>query len=245
MTEDPAVSFTSPSPVIDPRVRAVLDRLHGSQGRRGGGPGGGGPGGGPGGGGRGHGGWRDGGGADSGYSARTDPFASAGRPLSIQPGQGDLIYLLCRAIGATRVVDFATSVGVSAIYFAAAMRDNGGGTVVGAEIVPEKVEAARRNLAEAGLAEYADIRLGDARETLADAGGPVDFALIDGFPVASGPSLARQVFDVLEPQLRVGALVLNDNGEGDYLEIVRDPARGYRTLSLPIKGSTELSIKIA
>ena len=220
----------SPTPLIDPAVRAVLDRLHGSPERGGSG-------------GR-RGGWRDGDGGGGGFSVRTDPFASAGRPLSIQAAQGDLIYLLCRATGATRVVDFATSVGVSAIYFAAAVRDNGGGTVIGAEIVPEKAETARRNLAEAGLAGYADIRLGDARETLRDVGGPVDFALIDGFPVASGPSLARQVLDVLAPQLRPGALLLNDNGESDYLQIVRDPARGYRTLALPIKGSTELSIKV-
>ncbi len=219
-------------PLIDPRVRAVLDRLHGPSGRPDGGRGG------RGGGGRG--GWR--GGGDSSFA---DPFARAGHALAIRPEQGDLIYLLCRATGATRVVDFATSFGVSAIYFAAALRDNGGGTVVGAEIVPEKVATARRNLAAAGLADFADIRLGDARETLRDLGGAVDFALIDGFPVGSGPSLARQVFEVVAPQLRIGALVMNDNGESDYLELVRDPAGGFRSLSLPIKGSTELSVKVA
>jgi predicted O-methyltransferase YrrM len=233
MTSDPALSGASaPSPLTDPRARAVLDRLHGLQSWGGGGHGGG------------RGGGRGGRRGEGGAYA-PDPFARAGHPLAIQPAQGDLIYLLCRAIGATRVVDFATSFGVSAIYFAAAVRDNGGGMVVGAEIVPEKVETARRNLEEAGLAEFADIRLGDARETLRNVGGPVDFALIDGFPVASGPSLARQVLDVLAPQLRVGALLLNDNGEPDYLEVVRDPAHGYRTLSLPIKGSTELSVKVA
>jgi hypothetical protein len=47
------------------------------------------------------------------------------------------------------------------------------------------------------------------------------------------------------PQLRAGALLLNDNGEPDYLEVARNPASGYRTLALPIKGSTELSIKVA
>ena len=49
----------------------------------------------------------------------------------------------------------------------------------------------------------------------------------------------------LEPRLRPGALLLNDNGESDYLARVRDPACGYRTLSLPIKGATELSVKVA
>ena len=117
------------------------------------------------------------------------------------PEQGDLIYLLCRGLRATRVVEFATSVGMSTLYFAAAMRDNGGGPVIGSELVPAKVAAARRNLAEAGLAGYADIREGDARQTLRDLGGPVDFVLIDGWPIEEGPSLARQVIEIVAPQL--------------------------------------------
>jgi predicted O-methyltransferase YrrM len=147
-------------------------------------------------------------------------------------------------MGATRVVEFATSIGVSTIYFAAAVRDNGGGTVIGSEIVPEKAATARRNLADAGLEEVVDLRIGDARETLRDLGGPVDFALIDGWPVSTGPTLARQVMEIVAPQLRVGALVMNDNAEPDYLDYVRDPARGFRSLSLPLKGSTELSVKV-
>lgn len=50
-----------------------------------------------------------------------DPAAYADYGFSIFPAQGDLIYLLCRAIRATRVVEFATSVGFSTLYFAAAM----------------------------------------------------------------------------------------------------------------------------
>ena len=41
----------------------------------------------------------------------------------------------------------------------------GGGTVIGSEIVPAKVAAAKRNLAEAGLADYAEIREGDPSPT--------------------------------------------------------------------------------
>src|ERR1700691_2047711 len=105
-----------------------------------------------------------------------DPHDYAEYGFSIYPEQGDLIYLLCRGMRATRVVDFATSIGMSTLYFAAAVRDNGGGTVIGSELVPEKVATARRNLADAGLADYADIREGDARQTLRDLGGLVDFA---------------------------------------------------------------------
>ena len=82
------------------------------------------------------------------------------------PEQGDLIYLLCRGLRTQRVAEFATSIGMSTIYFAAAVRDNGGGKVIGSELVPAKVAAARRNLADAGLADYAEIREGDARQTL-------------------------------------------------------------------------------
>jgi predicted O-methyltransferase YrrM len=174
-----------------------------------------------------------------------DPFDYAEYGFSIVPDQGDLIYLLCRGTGATRVVDFATSIGMSAIYFAAAMRDNGGGTVIGSELVPEKVATARRNLADAGLADYADIREGDARQMLRDLGGPVDFALIDGWPNGQGPSLAREVIEILVPQIRTGGYVVNDNAEPDFLQFIRDPANGFISVSLPLKGSTELCVKVS
>ena len=174
-----------------------------------------------------------------------DPFDYAEYGFSIVPDQGDLIYLLCRGMGATRVVDFATSIGMSAIYFAAAMRDNGGGTVIGSELVPEKVATARRNLGDAGLADYADIREGDARQMLRDLGGPVDFALIDGWPNGQGPSLAREVIEILAPQIRTGGYVVNDNAEPDFLQFIRDPANGFISVSLPLKGSSELCVKVS
>ena len=178
-------------------------------------------------------------------AASHDPYDYADYGFSIHPEQGDLIYLLCRGMRATRVVEFATSIGMSTLYFAAAMRDNGGGTVIGSELVPAKVVTAKRNLAEAGLAEYAEIRQGDARQTLRDLGGPVDFALIDGWPLEEGPSLALQVIKIVAPQIRVGGYVMNDNAEPDFLEFVRDPGNGFLSVTLPIKNGTELSVKVA
>jgi predicted O-methyltransferase YrrM len=174
----------------------------------------------------------------------SDPFDYAGYGFSIRPDQGDLIYLLCRGMRATRVVDFATSIGVSAIYFAAAMRDNGGGIVIGSELVPEKVATAKRHLANAGLADYADIREGDARQTLRSVDGPVDFALIDGWPNGQEPSLAREVIEILAPQVRVGGFVMNDNAEPDFLQFVRDPATGFISMRLPLQRATELCVRV-
>ena len=176
-------------------------------------------------------------------SAKYDPHAYAEFGFSIHPDQGELIYLLCRALNARRVVDFATSVGFSTLYLAAAVRDNGGGSVIGAEIVPAKIATAGQNLAAAGLADFVEIRAGDARATLRDLGGAVDFALIDGWPGGQGPSLSLEVMRVVTPQLRPGALVLNDNAEPDYLAFVRDPVNGFRSMTLPLKGGTELSVR--
>jgi predicted O-methyltransferase YrrM len=207
-------------PILDPQVNAVIARLEKTRRR----PVNGGP--------------RDN--RDNDH----DPHAYADYGFSIHPQQGELIYLLCRAQRAKRVAEFATSVGMSALYFAAAVRDNGGGTVIGSELVPQKVAMARRNLMAAGLADLVDIREGDARETLRDLGGPVDFMLVDGWPGGEGPSLARQVMEIVAPQICVGGLVMNDNGEEDYLAWVRDPANGFRSMTLPIKGGTELSVKV-
>lgn len=209
------------SPIKDGRVLAVIERLIGTSRR----PLGGSP--------------------INNPEMSRDPFDYAEYGFSIVPDQGDLIYLLSRGMGATRVVDFATSIGMSAIYFAAAMRDNGGGMVIGSELVPEKVAIARRNLADAGLADYADIREGDARQMLRDLGGPVDFALIDGWPNGQGPSLAREVIEILAPQIRTGGYVVNDNAEPDFLQFIRDPANGFISVSLPLKGSTELCVKVS
>jgi predicted O-methyltransferase YrrM len=174
-------------------------------------------------------------------SADPHAYTSFGFPVSSE--QGELLYFLARAIGARRIVEFATSFGISTIYFAAAVRDNGGGTVIGTEIVPEKAALAQQHVDEAGVAEWVEIRIGDARETLRDTGGSVDMALIDGWPTGEIPSLAKEVALILEPQMRSGALMINDNAEPDYLEFVRDPSRGFRSLTLRLDRPTELSLK--
>ena len=103
-----------------------------------------------------------------------DPEHFAEYGFLIHPEQGDLIYLLCQAMNATCMVDFSTSVRMSALYFAAAIRHNGGEPVICAELAAAKAETARRNLYGAGLDTWADNRTGDARETLQDVGGRVD-----------------------------------------------------------------------
>jgi predicted O-methyltransferase YrrM len=172
-----------------------------------------------------------------------DPFHYAEYGFSISQEQGELIYLLCRQMHARRVVDFATSLGVSAIYLGAAMRDNHEGLVIGSEIVPQKVRTAEQNLNQAGVDFWVNIRQGDARETLQGLGEPIDFALVDGWPGDGERSLAREVLEIVAPHIRRGGMLMNDNGEPDYLEYVRDPHNGFISITLPMKGGTELSLK--
>src|SRR6185437_16849342 len=53
--------------------------------------------------------------------------------LPVSREQGHLLYLVARSIDARRIVEFGTSFGISTIYMAAAVKDNGGGVVVGSE----------------------------------------------------------------------------------------------------------------
>ena len=102
----------------------------------------------------------------------------------MSPAQGQLLYLVARALAARRIVEFGTSFGISTLYLAAAVRDNGGGSVIGSEIEPTKHRAATAHLAEAGLAAGADVRLGDARETRVQSGR--NGFLSTTLPIATG-----------------------------------------------------------
>jgi len=158
------------------------------------------------------------------YSGHAEHF------LSVTPRYGRFLYAIARACKARRIVEFGTSMGVSTIYLAAALRDNGGGQLIGSELEPAKVARARAHVEAAGLADLVDIREGDALETLKDVGGEVDLALVDG-----AWSLYLPVLKLIEPRLRPGAVILAENAfADDYLEYVRDPANGYLAYTIPI-----------
>jgi len=154
----------------------------------------------------------------------------AGHFLSVSRDYGRFLYAIARACKATRIVEFGTSMGISTIYLAAALRDNGGGQLIGSELEPTKVARARAHIEAAGLADLVDIREGDALDTLKDVGGEVDLMLVDG-----AWSLYLPVLKLVEPRLRPGAVILAENAfADDYLEYVRNPGNGYITQTLPI-----------
>lgn len=168
----------------------------------------------------------------------------ADKLVALEPPKAEFCYLLCRAIGARRVVEVGTSFGVSTLYLAAAIRASGGGVVIGTEHEPAKAAAARANFAQAGLADLIDLREGDLRETLKTIDGPVDFVLMDIWT-----EMARPAIELIAPHLRTGAIILADNtaqvrhAYGRFFEFVEDPANGLRAMTLPFDGGLEMIVK--
>jgi predicted O-methyltransferase YrrM len=164
-------------------------------------------------------------------------------PVSREAGQW--LYALARSIAAKRIVEFGTSFGVSTIYFAAALRDSGGGIVIGSELETGKVAKARAHLAEAGLSEYADVRHGDALQTLTDTGGTIDVLFLDGWK-----ELYLDVLHLTTPNLRTGSVVLADDVSlfpdqlKRYVDYVRDPAHGFVSVLVPIGDGIEYSVRL-
>lgn len=76
--------------------------------------------------------------------------AYADNYLNVSPQFGQFLYQCARARKATLIVEFGTSMGISTIHLAAALRDMGGGHLIGTELEPSKVQRARANLEAAG-----------------------------------------------------------------------------------------------
>jgi predicted O-methyltransferase YrrM len=163
--------------------------------------------------------------------------------IPVSRSQGEMLYLMARSIDARRIVEFGTSFGISTLYLAAAVKDNGGGIVVGSELEPSKHAKAKEHLRDAGLDSFADVRLGNARETLANVEAPVDLVLLDGWK-----DLYLPILELLKPKLRPRAVVLADNiftfrkALRPYVEYVQSGANGFVSSTLDIADGFELSV---
>lgn len=183
-------------------------------------------------------------GRSGGALGMAERFANLRIPLG--PAAGQLAYTLGRTIGARQIVEFGTSFGISTIYLAAAVRDNGGGQVIGTELAESKWRIARANLADAGLADVVDVRLGDALQTLRELPPTLDMILLDGWK-----DLYLPILKMLEPRLRKGGVVLADNVKmfkkdlAPYLRYVKSDSGLYVSTTLPIGTGLEYSLRLA
>lgn len=147
--------------------------------------------------------------------------------LAVTPDEGRLLNILARASRARHVVEFGASYGLSSLYLAAALADQGG-RLTTTEVHPDKCAALRRTFDEAGVSDIVTLLEGDARETLATVTDPIDMLVLDGWK-----SMYLPVFELLPPRLAPGCLIVADNidheAAADYLAFVRGPDSGAIT----------------
>lgn len=125
---------------------------------------------------------------------------------NVEPPTAELLGVLIRATGARRILELGTSNGYSTIWLADAAEATGG-TVVSVDVDADRTKLARRNLAEAGLEDRADIRTEDAAETLAgSADAQWEFVFLD----AERPAYPGYVPDLIRTLATAGVLAVDN-----------------------------------
>jgi len=167
------------------------------------------------------------------------PAAKRGRQVARTTGQ--LLFALVAPQTDCEVLEIGGSRGYSTIWLAAGARILGG-RVLSLENDPAKAEAWRRNVAEAGLEEWAELVEGDAFATIARLDDVFDVVFLDAEKDDYERLFAR-VRGTLEP----GALVVADNvlSHPDPLarySAARQADATLSSLTLPLDRGLELSV---
>jgi len=126
-----------------------------------------------------------------------------GVPIVMKDG-GLALGVLTRAVGARRVVECGTAIGVSTLHLARAVGE--GGEVITFDVDPDRQATARAYLERAGVADRVDLRLQPALDGLRGVEGPFDLAFIDAIK-----SEYAGYVELVLPKLRVGGMLVIDN----------------------------------
>jgi predicted O-methyltransferase YrrM len=129
-------------------------------------------------------------------------------PIAITPNQGKLLELLARIHRTRSILELGTLGGYSTIWLGRALPNDG--RLVTLERNPRYAEVARANIANAGLEEIVEIRVGPALERLpelhAEGVEPFDLIFID-----ADKQNYPGYFEWSLKLSRVGTLIVGDN----------------------------------
>jgi predicted O-methyltransferase YrrM len=131
----------------------------------------------------------------------------AGLPsIQVSPPQGKLLQLLVRLVGASKILEFGTLGGYSAILMARALPDDG--RLISLEANAGYAEVARRSIERAGVGGRVEVRVGPALEALPglEEEAPFDLIFIDA-DKANTPNY----FSWALGRTRDGGLIVADN----------------------------------
>jgi predicted O-methyltransferase YrrM len=168
-----------------------------------------------------------------------------GLPSSVRSRQvarttGEFLFSIVAPQTDCEVLEIGGSRGYSTIWIAAAARHLGG-RVLSLEHDPAKIEAWRRNIADAGLEEWAQLVEGDAFETLAAIDDVFDVVFLDAEKVDY-----ERLFSLAREKVEPGALFVADNVLSDK-ETLGAYSRSRQadptlvSLTLPLDRGLELS----
>lgn len=129
----------------------------------------------------------------------------AQRSRQVEPTTGRFLFSLVAPQTDCEVLELGGSRGYSTIWLAAGVRYLGG-HVLSLEQDPAKVEAWRRNVEEAGLEEWAELREGDAFEQLPGIDDVFDVVFLD-----AEKDDYEELFSLAREKLEPGGLVVADN----------------------------------
>jgi caffeoyl-CoA O-methyltransferase len=157
---------------------------------------------------------------------------------------GQFLFSLVAPQTDCEVLELGGSRGYSTIWLAAGVR-NFGGRVLSLESDPRKCEAWRRNVADAGLDDWAELIEGDAVETLPAIDDVFDLVFVD----AEKDDYER-LFGLARGKVEPGALFVADNvlshadALGAYSRARQDdPA--LESVTVPLDRGLELSVVLA
>jgi predicted O-methyltransferase YrrM len=127
------------------------------------------------------------------------------RARAVSPTTGQFLFALVAPQTDCEVLEIGGSRGYSTIWLAAGVRHLGG-RVLSLESDPAKLDAWRRNVADAGLADWAELVEGDAHETLPAIDDVFDVVFID-----AEKEDYETYFELARTKVEPGALVVADN----------------------------------
>jgi caffeoyl-CoA O-methyltransferase len=125
--------------------------------------------------------------------------------LNTTPEDAMMLRILVESSGAKRGVEVGTASWFGAINMGIAF-ERTGGHLWTHDIDPKAVKETQENLKKVGLENVVTCVEGDALKTMPNLEGPIDFVFID----AAKPDYFKY-FKVLEPKLKVGAVIVADN----------------------------------
>jgi caffeoyl-CoA O-methyltransferase len=172
---------------------------------------------------------------------REEGVARELRARQVARSTGQFLFALVAPQWDCEVLEIGGSRGYSSIWLGAGVRQFGG-RVLSLESDPAKVEAWRRNVAEAGLEETVELMDGDAFETLPQIQDVFDVVFID-----AEKDDYEQLFLLARGKVEPGGLVVADNvlshveTLGAYSE-ARQADPTTESVTLPLDRGLELSV---